>query len=71
MLHQDPLLTIDQAAALLAMHPQTVRKMVRQRELAAIRRSQRGYIKIRVSELQRWIRSKEMPRSRHEERQAS
>lgn len=59
----DPWLTVPEAAAHLSYHPQTIRKLIRSRELTISRRGRRGHIRVRQSELDRWMRAGEMRRS--------
>lgn len=58
---EDPWLTVARAAELTGYHPMTIRKMVYRRELACIKKSPRGHIRIRQSELDRWAREHEHP----------
>lgn len=60
----DPLLDINDAAAYLVIHPRELRRMVQERELAVVRRGERGRMKFRLSELERWIKRHTIPARR-------
>jgi len=65
LLRHDPALSLAEAAEYLGgLHPVELRKLVRQRELACVRRGERGYIRIRLSELNRWLESNTIPARR-------
>jgi excisionase family DNA binding protein len=55
---QDPLLTVDDVAKELAVHPDTVRKWIRNRELEAINLGGPAGYRIRRSALDRFIRER-------------
>lgn len=61
----DPALSLQEAAAYLGgMHPVELRRLIRGREIAAIRRGDRGHYKIRLSELNRWLEANTVPARR-------
>lgn len=65
LLRHDPALSLAEAAEYLGgMHPVELRKLVRQRELACVRRGDRGFIRIRLSELNRWLDRNTVPARR-------
>lgn len=55
---QDPLLTVDDVAKELAVHPDTVRKWIRNRELEAINLGGPAGYRIRRSALDRFMRER-------------
>jgi len=55
---QDPLLTVDDVAKELTVHPDTVRKWIRNRELEAINLGGPAGYRIRRSALDRFIRER-------------
>jgi excisionase family DNA binding protein len=57
------LLTVDEIAELLRLNPQTVRNMIDRRELGAVRLGQRR-VRVRESELERFLAAGEMPADR-------
>ncbi len=54
----DDLLTIEQVAERLQLHPDTVRRYIRERKLAAIRLSSTN-MRVRRSELDRFLKERE------------
>lgn len=54
----DELLTVEQVAAELQMHPDTVRRYIREKKLRAVRLSARD-LRIRRSELDRFLKERE------------
>ena len=54
----DELLTVEQVAAELQMHPDTVRRYIREKKLRAVRLSARD-LRIRRSELNRFLKERE------------
>lgn len=65
LLQHDPALSLAEAAEYLGgLHPVELRKLVRQRELACVRRGERGFIRIRLSELNRWLEANTIPARR-------
>jgi excisionase family DNA binding protein len=54
----DELLTVEQVAAELQMHPDTVRRYIREKKLRAVRLSSRD-LRIRRSELDRFLKERE------------
>ena len=64
LLQRDELLTAAEAASYLRIHPREFRRMVAEREIAVVRRGDRGHIRIRLSELNRWVRRNERPARR-------
>lgn len=60
----DPLIPLTQAAELLAIDPCELRRMVSARQIAVVRRSPRGHVKIRHSEIERWIAAHTIPARR-------
>lgn len=65
LLRHDPALSLREAAAYLGgRHVVEVRRMIREREIACIRRGARGHIFIRLSELNRWLESNTIPARR-------
>lgn len=64
LLQRDELLTAAEAAAYLKMHPREFRRLVAARELAVVRRGDRGHIRVRISVLNAWIRRNEAPARR-------
>lgn len=63
----DRLLTCQQAAAYLALDPKVLRRMALRRELAVVRRGEKGRVKFRLSELDKWIRRNTIPARRQRE----
>lgn len=64
----DPVLDIHAAAVYCGgLHVQTVRKAVRLRELACIRRGRRGHLYFRRSMLDAWLRRYEVRAARRAE----
>ena len=62
--HYDPVLSLLEAADYLGYHWQTVRKEIKLRNLAAVRRpGAKSSYRIRLSELNRWLRERETKRS--------
>lgn len=58
--HYDPHLTLQEAAVYAGYHWQTLREEILvNRTLAASRLSERGRYRIRLSELNRWMKSRE------------
>jgi len=55
LLQRDPCLSLAEAAVYLSMHPVELRGMARRREIACIRRGERGHLKFRLSELNRFL----------------
>lgn len=54
------LLTVDETAALLGVHPMTVRRKIRSGEIPALRLGgPRSAIRVDAVELERWLRSDE------------
>lgn len=51
----DPRLTVAEAAKYASTHDQTIRQACRLRELEHERRGQQGQIRIRLSQLERWL----------------
>lgn len=64
LLQRDPALSLAEAAIYLSVHPVELRGMARRREIAVIRRGDRGHIKIRLSELNRWLEANTVPARR-------
>jgi len=60
----DRLLDCGQAAVYLGMSTREFRRLVAERELAVVRRGYRGRIKVRLSELDRWIKRNSVPATR-------
>ena len=54
----DALLTVDQVAAELQLHPDTIRRYIREKKLKSVRLSPTN-LRIRRSELERFIRERE------------
>ena len=54
----DELLTVEQVAAELQLHPDTVRRYIRERKLRAVRLSSTN-MRIRRSELNRFLKERE------------
>jgi len=54
----DELLTVEQVAAELQLHPDTVRRYIRERKLRAVRLSSTN-MRIRRSELDRFLKERE------------
>jgi excisionase family DNA binding protein len=54
----DELLTVEQVAAELQLHPDTVRRYIRERKLKAVRLSSTN-MRIRRSELDRFLKERE------------
>jgi excisionase family DNA binding protein len=52
------LLTVEQVAAALQMHPDTIRRYIRERKLRAVRISATA-LRVRRSELNRFLRERE------------
>ena len=70
MLTIDPLIPLPQAAELMSITACELRRMVAGRELAVVRRATpggRARIKIRHSEIERWIRAHTIPARRPRE----
>ena len=59
--HYDPWLGLTDSASYTGRHPQTLREAVRSKELVASRNGDKGHYRIRLSELNRWMRSMETP----------
>ena len=55
---EDELLTIEQVAERLQLHPDTVRRYVREKKIKAIQLSKTN-LRIRNSELQRYLKERE------------
>ena len=55
---EDDLLTIEQVAERLQLHPDTVRRYIREKKLAAIRLSSTN-MRVRKSELDRFLKERE------------
>jgi excisionase family DNA binding protein len=54
--HEGSLLTVKEAAALLGLHPMTVRKMIRQQRLPAVQIGGPGTsVRIPADELEQWL----------------
>lgn len=65
LLVRDPALSLKEAAEYLGgIHPVELRRMVRMREIACVRRGERGFIRIRLSELNRWLGANTVPARR-------
>lgn len=65
LLRHDPALSLQEAAGYLGgMHPVELRRLIRMREISVIRRGDRGHIKIRLSELNRWLEANTIPARR-------
>jgi len=60
----DPLLSVSEAAKYVDRHPETLRKAVRAREIACVRRMDRGRIQFRLSVLNAWVKAQEQPARR-------
>ncbi len=61
LLLRDPVLGLAEAAEYLAMHPVELRRIVREREITCVRRGDLGHIKIRLSELNRYLERHTIP----------
>ena len=59
--HYDPWLGLTDSASYTGRHPQTLREAVRSKELVASRNGDKVHYRIRLSELNRWMRSMETP----------
>lgn len=57
---EDPVLTVHEAAAYVRMHPQTVRKAAREREVTCMKRGRYGRMRFRRSALDAWLRTFEV-----------
>lgn len=57
---EDELLTVDQVASILQLHADTIRRYIREKKLRVIRISSNS-VRIRRSELERFIREREEP----------
>jgi len=55
---EDDLMTIEQVAERLQLHPDTVRRYIREKKLAAIRLSSTN-MRVRKSELDRFLKERE------------
>ncbi len=55
---EDDLLTVEQVAERLQVHPDTVRRYIRERKLRAVRLSATN-LRVRRSELERFIKERE------------
>ena len=60
----DPLLSVSEAAEYVDRHPETLRKAVRAREIACVRKKARGRMQFRLSVLNAWVKSQEQPARR-------
>ena len=58
----DPLLTVEEAANYLAVHAETIRRMIRSRQISCVRASatKGSNAKIRLSVLNAWVRTHEI-----------
>jgi len=54
----DELLTVEQVAAELQMHPDTIRRYIREKKLRAVRLSARD-LRVRRSELERFLKERD------------
>ena len=57
-MQEDELLTVDEVAAILKIHPRTVRALVQNKELKRVMIGKREY-RIRRSELERFLKERE------------
>lgn len=64
LLMHDPALPCEDAAAYLGMTARELRVLASRRELAHVRRGERGHLKFRLSELNRWLARHEVPARR-------
>lgn len=64
-MQEEELLTVDEAAVIMKVHPRTIRGYVNSGELAVVRIGKREY-RIRRGELYRFIRDREGPRQQDE-----
>lgn len=64
LLQRDPCLSLAEAAIYLSVHPVELRGMVRRREIACVRRGERGHIRIRLSAANRWLEANTIPARR-------
>ena len=64
LLQRDPALSLAEAAVYLSVHPVELRGMARRREIAVIRRGERGHMRFRLSELNRWLERHTVPARR-------
>lgn len=64
LLQRDPALTLAEAAVYLSVHPVELRALARRREIAVIRRGERGHMRFRLSELNRWMERHTVPARR-------
>lgn len=60
----DPVVSVQEAAAYACCNAKRIRLAVHQRELGCIREGQRGHMHFRISQLDRWLKSREVPPSR-------
>lgn len=58
----DPLLSVAEAASYLGLHPETLKKMVRTRQIACVRQTRKkgSNIRFRLSTLNFWIKKHEV-----------
>ena len=61
----DAAVPLREAARLAGVHVDTLRDAVRLREVAAVRHGARGHIRIRLSEIDRWLRRQTIPARRN------
>ncbi len=64
--HYDPFLSTHQAAEYCSYHVQTITRAIQMKEITVSKSSDgpRAQYRIRLSELNRWMRSREIPRSK-------
>ncbi len=64
LLQRDPALSLAEAAIYLSVHPTELRALARRREIACIRRGERGHMRFRLSELNRFLERLTIPARR-------